>query len=252
MSAHDKRRLELCEAFISNIRAQGSADEERLDELKREAVLAEKEAAVQAIRLRENTADNEAWTVRDAVDAFLHRGILQRLNADNQQALDKVLQPMFADKDVRKAYIRSLVDARGAVKNNDGCIFVAAVEGHPDGIKRFVGYVEYSTAAYQMSASVLDGARSVRLLPRHEMVMQARDNVLITPMLWASYERAEQVYLHGIDSVHPAGRSREEMFAYVCDRKGLCGRCGRLGHHAAVCGAESRADWAALDGSRFF
>ena len=265
MSTRDKQRLELCDAFLSikpqKRQAHDSRPETRRIEIlytiQRQAVEVEKKGLVQKLRLRDSDTDvvtNTAWRIRDAVDAFIQYNFMDRFNADNQKALDEVLTTMFADKDARKTFINGLIDAPSVgCSNNDGCIFVAAVEGHPSGIERFVGRCQFEGSLdHAMHTLEIDGIEkgsNVRLLPMSEIVLQERTHN--TLLLWAYNERREQVYRHGIDRVHHGFTSRECMFVDVCRQKDLCRRCGGMGHRERACCAVNKAAWAggaALDG----
>ena len=245
------RRLELCDEFLSKQKTAPATDcwrEKLFDTLCREAVLAERKAVLQRIRIRDadSAAVGPMWVVRDAVDEFMQTGVVHRLN--DQRALDEVLQTLVADKGAREACINGLVNAKDLVlPTKEGLIFVAAVEGHPDGITRIVAHVEFQRYDCRMYAhTYLAGARcSARLLPSHELVAQTPHNIHATALTWSFLERAEQAYRYGIGSVHiPFALTREHFFAMACAYKGLCIRCGRLGHQAPACCAVNMADWA--------
>ena len=219
--------------------------------MQRERVEIEKRGILQKVRIREAAPQddvvNAAWRVRDAVERFKQYDFLKRYSADSQKELDEVLKTMFADSDDRKAYIASLVDVSYFPSPcKDGCIFVAAVEGHPRGISRVVGYCMFPGNGVDASYLEYDGIRSMRLLPMSEIVLQDHHRDMGCS-LWAWRERREQVFMHGIDKVHLGFSTRDKMFRDVCEDKNLCLRCGGTGHMADVCIASKRVDWAGGD-----
>ena len=253
----DEHRLERCEAFLastSQVSRHKRSLENKIRKLQRERVENEKRGILQKVRIREaaphGVVVNTAWSVRDAVERFKQYDFLKRYSADSQRELDEVLKTMFADSDARKAYIASLVSVSYFPSVcKDGCIFVAAVDGHPRGITRVVGCCMFVCNGIDASLLDYDGIKeccSMRLLPMSEIVIQDH-HLEMGCRLWAWRERREQVFLHGIDNVHLGLSTRETMFRDVCDHKNLCLRCGEGGHKADGCSASKRAAWAGGD-----
>lgn len=254
----DRRRLELCDAFLSikpaKKRRHDSSWNHTIKELQRERVEIEKRHILQKIRVRERGTDddvvNTARRVSDAVECFKQYDVSKRFDSDTQKELDEVLKTMFADSDARKAYIASL--ARVAYFPSacrDGCIFIAAVEGHPSGVSRVIGHCMFTGGDNDVSLSDYNGSNdgcTMKLLPMSEIVLQEND-FDIGCRVWAWREIREQVFLHGIDKVHLGYSTRESMFRNVCILKDLCSRCGRKGHKAVECSEPKKAAWAGGD-----
>ena len=251
----DEQRLERCDAFLTSMSPrQKRSLENKIKKLQRERVEIEKRGILQKVRVREaaphDDVVNTAWRVRDAVERFKQYDFWKRYSTDSQKELDEVLKTMFADSDDRKAYIARLVDVSYFPSPcKDGCIFVAAVEGHPHGISRVVGSCMFPGNKVDVSYLEYDGIEkccSMRLLPMSEIVLQDHHHDMGC-RLWAWRERREQVFMHGLDKVHLGFSTRDTMFRDVCEDKNLCLRCGGAGHKADGCSASKRVDWAGGD-----
>ena len=248
------QRLERCDAFLSSaspVSRQKRSLENKIRKLQRERVEIEKRGILQKVRIREAAPRDDvvdtAWRVRDAVERFKQYDFLKRYSADRQKELDEVLKTMFADSDARKAYIASLVGVSYFPSPcKDGCIFVAAVEGHPRGISRLVGSCIFPGNGEDHTLLEFDGIKkccSMRLLPMSDIVLQSQ-HLDMGCRLWAWRERREQVFLHGLDNVHLGFSTRDAMFRNVCEDKNLCLRCGGNGHRADGCSATKMVAWA--------
>jgi hypothetical protein len=136
------------------------------------------------------------------------------------------------------------MDTPFLIPSDAGGIFVAALEGHPDGFERFVGYFGGASEMKPFEARGLDRCSRVTLLPVSE-ILTPQASSHHSMMLWAHYETCEQIYKHGLTKVHSGFNTRECMFGVVCAQKKLCTQCGRGGHTAAGCyNKNSKADWA--------
>jgi hypothetical protein len=246
---YEKRRLHLCNEAIKKHKIVKSTKRGGiLDGLAMKCIKLERRELLRKERLRQSD-DALFWSIRDASDDFIFSSIVERLHGEKQKALDNALQLICPDKASRDGYIEQIKHTMVPLRAVDGGIYVAALEGHPAGVERFVGYFDLTgnNGMHAYEGAGLEKCSSVRLLPVSELVMPARDRFYTgfsaSPMMCAHYEMHEQVYLHGINKVHCGFHCPEGIFNTICAEKRLCTRCGEGKHHTE-CLSKRKAAWA--------
>ena len=192
---------------------------------------------------RKRKALEEAAELDDAIKRFVAASPADR--AIRRYAFAAQIEPWFPAKRTRDSFVAKLVKAPVLVPATKAGVYVLRLE---DGTY-YVGESQDTDVRVAQhlageGASVTVGKDAVRVSPYTAPIPGHLE-------AWERAETLERMFRHGIEKVRGwmfttpvmSPDQRESAFEQICVYKKLCTTCGRGGHFAASCFANSKAQW---------